>query len=96
MMRLRNPDWAQLAGGLLEAAGTVVPGLGLAGKAISGLEAGGRGGSKGVNMIDASTGLSLGRISRKKALRVLQRRGRYTKRQKAHIVIKDGEKVITV
>jgi len=52
--------------------GTTAAAVGL-GEFVDGGQVGTRGGLKGVVLIDASTGLRLGIISRKKALRVLQR-----------------------
>jgi hypothetical protein len=80
-----------LVGGLAQGIATEV--LGTSGGMTR--EGGFRGGrSRGVQMIDASTGLNLGVISRKKALSVLIRKKRpFGPRKKQIIITRDGEHI---
>lgn len=64
----------------------------LAGQPSAGGAPSGRGGRRGVMMVDASTGLNLGSISRKKALGVLTRRKQF-RRSKKVVLVPAGQEV---
>lgn len=52
-----------------------------------------RGGARGVQLIDASTGLNLGTISRKRALSVLIRRAKFRRAAKKIVLVPSGSEV---
>lgn len=88
-MRLRGP--IPLLAALPAIAGAIQPAIGAI-SSMFGAAAGVRGGSRGVELKDVSTGLVLGRISRRRALRVLQKRPiRYHRRT---IVLGPGQQVV--
>lgn len=60
---------------------------------LAGMPIRARGGAKGVMMIDASTGLNLGTISRKKALGVLVRRQKFRRPSKKVVFLPVGQEV---